>query len=97
MVRWLPAFGVAPAPADEATGRAASERHTRTGGGMKAESGAWPWQVALVLPRGSGFRQFCGGFWNSYSGRLRSAHRDGAASGFLLNDAGFRVARTLTP
>ena len=65
-VRWLPvwvvlALGAAPAPAAEATGRAASEDHTRIVGGMEAESGAWPWQVALVLPRGSGFRQFCGG------------------------------------
>ena len=25
------------------------------------ESGAWPWQVALMKPQGDGFRQFCGG------------------------------------
>ena len=49
------------AVADEPTGRAASLAHTRIVGGEEAEAQAWPWQVALVLPRGSGFRQFCGG------------------------------------
>ena len=66
VARWLPvwallACGAAPAPADELAGRAASERHTRIVGGMESEIGAWPWQVALMYPRGGGAKQFCGG------------------------------------
>ena len=45
---WMPTVA---ALADEATGRSASERYTvRTVGGKEAESGAWPWQVALMHP-----------------------------------------------
>ena len=62
MAVWaLMACGLAPAVADEATGRAASERHTRIVGGEEAKTGEWPWQVALIEPTGAGFRQFCGG------------------------------------
>ena len=66
VARWLPvwallACGAAQAPADELSGRAASERHTRIVGGLEAETGAWPWQVALMYPRGSDAKQFCGG------------------------------------
>ena len=57
----LAACAAAPAVEDELAGRAASKMYTRIVGGMEAEAEAWPWQVALVLPRGSGFRQFCGG------------------------------------
>ena len=49
------------AAAGDPAGRAASLAHTRIVGGVEAETGAWPWQVALVQPRGSGYRQFCGG------------------------------------
>ena len=53
---------LATAPsADAQSGRSASERFTRIVGGVEAAPGAWPWQVALVEPDGSGFRQFCGG------------------------------------
>ena len=57
----LAACAAAPAVEDELASRAASKMYTRIVGGMEAEAAAWPWQVALVLPRGSGFRQFCGG------------------------------------
>ena len=54
VVRWLPvwallACGAAPAPAEGIVG------------GMEAEAGAWPWQVALIHPQGSGSEPFCGG------------------------------------
>ena len=66
-IRCLPlwallAAGGATTPADaQPIGRAASEEHTRIVGGVEAEARAWPWQVALIEPRGSRFRQFCGG------------------------------------
>ncbi len=56
---WMPTVA---ASADEATGRSASEHYTvRTVGGKEAESGAWPWQVALMHPGEGGSLQFCGG------------------------------------
>ena len=68
-VRWaratlLAALFACGAPAsaiDGSSGRAASQQHTRIVGGAEAEADAWPWQVALVEPDGSGFYQFCGG------------------------------------
>ena len=38
-----------------------------------------------------------GGSWDLYPGFLRSAVRIGYTTGDRLDDAGFRVARTLTP
>ena len=40
---------------------AGAESAARIVGGDEAAADAWPWQVALIEPRGSGFSQFCGG------------------------------------
>ena len=44
-----------------------------------------------------GRRVLRGGSWVIFPGDLRSANRNGGSTGDRLNDAGFRVARTLTP
>jgi formylglycine-generating enzyme required for sulfatase activity len=53
-------------------------------------------------PQGSAYemsncasRVLCGGSWNSGPRSLRSAYRNGDAPGSRINNAGFRVARTL--
>ena len=67
IIRSLPVWALlacgAPAPADEATGRAASWEFTTTRivGGKEADSGEWPWQVALIDAQESDIVQFCGG------------------------------------
>ena len=62
-VRWLAlwalaACGAAPAVADEPEGRASLQ--TRIVGGVEAETGEWPWQVALDITTSEG-RSLCGG------------------------------------
>jgi len=63
VVRSLPvwallACGAAPAPADELTGRAGQQM--RIVGGVEAEAGEWPWQVALDITTSRG-PSLCGG------------------------------------
>ena len=54
----LAACAAAPAQADEPAGRAG--QHTRIVGGVEAEAGEWPWQVALDITTSEG-RSLCGG------------------------------------
>lgn len=54
LVGWLLAWG-ASALAQSAQSSA------RIVGGEVADARAWPWQVAIIRPRNSGFSQFCGG------------------------------------
>ena len=82
----LCAAALAPgfASAQEAQGRAASERHTRIVGGAETEPGAYPWQVALVEAPEAGSGQFCGGSVIAPRWVLTAGHCvDGAAPGDL--------------
>lgn len=82
----LCAAALAPglASAQEAEGRAASERHTRIVGGAEVEPGAYPWQVALVEPPEAGGGQFCGGSVIAPRWVLTAGHCvEGAAPGDL--------------
>ena len=62
---------------------AGAESAARIVGGEEAESSAWPWQVALIEPQGTGFRQFCGGSVIAPRWVLTAAH---CVRGVLANE-----------